>query len=402
MIEKQHRSRNLLPDFLHWVRDSWKIALPVVSAFLLIVTNIPTVLSVGAFMGRMTPDWLKDRPAILALLVLGTPASLVVGLYVRHYLLGKARCSGILLDMGPDHDLVQFRLERNGTPISEPMSRKVMGKARLVGRLESGRDLPMSLAMSADGRVLATLTGQHLIIWTVKPRTGRFHRWKEAKVSDCYKPRVVAIAGKGQSDAWIAFTVNEDQADQPALLRQGTFTDLKLHLEPIDEIPDSRRATHAVFFQGSLIYDASTIRKISSGGAWVGSLENKRVIALDAARVGGSTYLAVLTRSEVDGAKGTVTVYHLIVGRADGGTPPQVRELPQRRLPPKDVTVVRAPNEPAGSLCVLVDMNGPTFPFGRPLPASRQVRSGKRRLLSLRSKRSDTRGRQSRRAALHD
>lgn len=219
-----------------------------------------------------------------------------------------------------------------------------------------------SLAMSPDGSLLATMVGRTLRISTVG-RSGTVHRWKDFDFDpDEEKPdvQVRAVARKGDSEVWCAVAYGD----------RTRFAGLSRSTQPVWQEAKKPKAAQYAAFHGSRLILVTIDRSGSAepqGKCWHVPLrpeadaaewapiwrDPRTVTAIDAAKVGGRTYLCLLA-GVADESEGKITDTDLIVWSADSA------DLLVERLASvyEHVSVVRHPEGDPETLCVLIAQKG--------------------------------------------
>lgn len=269
--------------------------------------------------------------------------------------------------------LYRFIPEKNG----KICRTSVEGEPTLGGAVGAQSDQTASVAISADGTLLANMAGQQLWFWEVDPATGETYQWGTPITFDSLdSPRVVAVSGKGYSDAWFALVTSVKEPGKAGPLYWGQrSTNATLNRVMSN---GSGLASHAAYVGTSLLFDADTIVSLfAATDCCFSHLTGKKVTAVDTAQVGGRTYLAILTGANDgivnDGAENR----ELIVLPADGGKPLHLRDVDGSAA---DVRIIRALDGTEQDVQVLIDMEPmPILPFVTPdAPATHRASFGAR------------------------
>lgn len=369
MPVKQLTRRKLRQNATHW--RTWfrgLIAFPGIWAVLAGLNLLAEVLGFSQTLNDAIPGGINAWYVLLGGIALALIAAFVQWIFHSD----DAPPAVGLLNVQPV-GLAQFSPDKSG----EIRLDLVAGQPEIGSHLASHRGHPVSLAFAADGTVLATLAGQRLSFATVNPRTGTYQPWGTPIILDeIPSARVVAVAGKGDRDLWFILAVGEQDLAKPGTLRLGTYGNPKP--VPLEGAPEFCTATHAAFIGIHAAYDIESVKRVFPQWARDPRLSGKRVIAVDAATVGGCTYLAVLAASSEPGAEGST--YEVMVIPRNGGAL-RVCEISSEHGTPANVRVIRSVRGGPEDVRVLVDtVPEPIRPFaaaggdaGRPASARRQM-----------------------------
>ena len=196
-------------------------------------------------------------------------------------------------------------------------------------RLPAPESRDTSLAMSPDGSIIATLTRHELRIWTVDLADGAVFAWSDAIRIDPAKsnPRVVAVARCGELQVWCAYAFEVNKELSNVLWARLGKNGVVGEFSEVGD-PTRHKEAYAVFLGDRLQYidrQDNRIHEILCGREYAGQrpvttdfeyegLTNASVKSIDAAVVGGRTYVALLI--ETPGPRG------------DGETQTKLRVVP--------------------------------------------------------------------------
>jgi hypothetical protein len=287
----------------------------------------------------------------IPLVVLGIASLLLIAALVQWISCPDDIPRAVALLRTPAGKLYRYSPDANGTIHQE----HVMDEPSIGGGVVTNGGHPVSVAMSADGTLLASMAGQRLSFQELNPATGETYPWGNSITfpDRVTNPRIVAVSGKGHRDAWFALVTEQSDPGRPGPLFVGTHG-TRQDLTPIP----GRLATHAVFWGMHLLFDFDTIFSLFSEDVRLPHFNKRKLIAVDAAQVGGRTYLAILATANSGEAAGDAAKGELIVLPVDGGKPRAVDVIAT------DVRIVRALEGTEQDVQVLVDTEPlPIFPF---------------------------------------
>jgi hypothetical protein len=262
----------------------------------------------------------------------------------------------------PGRQLYRFIPDTNGKICRD----SVEGEPKLGGAVEAQSGQTASVAISADGTLLANMAGQQLWFWEVDPATGETYPWGTPITFDSLdSPRVVAVSGKGYCDAWFALVTGVKEPDEAGPIYWGHRSTNATLTRVMSN--GSGFASHAAYVGTSLLFDDHTIFSLFAGqDGCFSHLTGKKVIAVDTAQVGGRTYLAILAGANDGRVDEGAANRELIVLPADGGKPLHLRDVDGSAA---DVRIVRALDGTEQDVQVLVDTEPmPILPFVTPDP----------------------------------
>lgn len=161
-----------------------------------------------------------------------------------------------------------------------------------------------SVAISPDGRLLATLMGENLQFYSVDTKSGKLFPYRSQETLPDQNARLLAVAPRGDCNIWWAYCYETSGATH---LRRGTFEGSKLQMGKPWKLEDVKNQgmAYAAFLGSDLVYchSESKLRCVSFEKPKPQQRdENATVFALDAVSVGSGTYLVLLLGKRENGS----------------------------------------------------------------------------------------------------
>lgn len=308
-----------------------------------------TTIIVAAFMGLVIQDastLLDSARNSLIALVVGVAAMSPFAIFARRQgrLAPRAWARLEVKDEKGKTRLLQYEMGTNGRP--ERMSiDDTRGSKRLPAREPEG----ISMAMSPDGSLLASVVGQTLQIWNVRPSKDAVDPWSDhpIEIDQTHEnPRILAIARSGDLAVWCVYAFKPK--GWPQQVRWARVEKSSADFVPIpvgnNGHQPSDEATYAAVLDVCLYYLEATdgaLREVfrdhegEPHDPFFGRIEGK-VLAIDAATLGSRSLVSLLVRDE-----GTRTTRLIVMSPERYGNTRRA-ELTVKG-DPKHVSLLRAP-----------------------------------------------------------
>ncbi len=174
-----------------------------------------------------------------------------------------------------------------------------------------------SVAISPDGRLLATLIGENLQFYSVDTKSGELFPYRSQNRLDHQNARLLAIAPRGDCNVWWAYCYENRGS---TYLCRGTFEGSQLMEKSwrLGEVKD-QVMVYAAFLGSDLVYCHSETKLgcVSIEGSNSKQRDQQAtVFALDAVSVGSGTYLVLLLGERGNGSPRERLIKRLEVRKA--------------------------------------------------------------------------------------